>query len=80
MQTVGSYDAKTRLPQLLDEVARGETIVITKRGVPIAKLVPMTYERRKSKREAIEALKEYRRTAPSLGGLTIKELMEEGRM
>ncbi len=40
MKTVGAYDAKTHLAQLLDEVAAGETITITRRGVPVARLVP----------------------------------------
>ena len=38
MKTVGSYEAKTHLPRLLDEVAAGETITITKHGVPVATL------------------------------------------
>jgi prevent-host-death family protein len=79
MHTVGSYEAKTHLPRLLDKVARGQTIVITKRGVPVAKLVPVREERRRSKREVVEALKEYQRTAPPLEGLSSKELIVEGR-
>jgi prevent-host-death family protein len=40
-KTVGSYEAKTHLPSLLKEVARGREIVITKRDKPIARLVPI---------------------------------------
>ena len=36
--TVGSYEAKTHLSALLERVARGETITITKHGVPVATL------------------------------------------
>ena len=79
MQTVGSYEAKTHLPRLLDKVARGETILIIKRGVPVAKLVPAMEERFKTKRDVIEALKEYQRTAPPPGDLSMKQLIEEGR-
>ena len=39
MQTVGSYEAKTRLPELLRSVEKGESITITRRGVPIARIV-----------------------------------------
>ena len=39
MSTVGSYEAKTRLPELLRSVERGETVTITRRGVPIARIV-----------------------------------------
>jgi len=38
--TVGAYEAKTRLADLLDRVQRGEEIVITRHGKPIARLVP----------------------------------------
>lgn len=38
--TVGAYDAKTRLADLLDRVQRGEQIVITRHGKPVARLVP----------------------------------------
>lgn len=41
MLTVGAYDAKTHLPRLLDEVSAGQTVVITKHGRPVAKLVPI---------------------------------------
>ena len=42
MRQVGAYEAKTHLPRLLDEVAAGATITITKHGVPVALLVPPT--------------------------------------
>jgi len=38
MTTVGAYEAKTHLPKLLNRVAKGEKIVITKHGVPVAVL------------------------------------------
>ena len=40
MKSVGSYEAKTHLPRLLDEVEKGERITITKHGRPVAILVP----------------------------------------
>ena len=40
MTTVGAFDAKTHLNALLRRVSKGETIRITRRGIPIAKLVP----------------------------------------
>lgn len=78
MRTVGSYEAKTHLPRLLDEVAGGEEITITKHGVPVAVLVPPPEKRRKSTREVIEELREFRK-GNTLGGLKIKDLIEEGR-
>jgi prevent-host-death family protein len=62
----------------LDEVANGEEITITKRGAPIAKLVPPDARDRQKIREAIDALREFRK-GHRLDGITIRELIEEGR-
>ena len=78
MRTAGSYEAKTHLPRLLEEVAGGEEITITKHGVPVAVLVPPPEEKRKSTAEVIEELREFRK-GNTLGGLKIKDLIEEGR-
>ncbi len=78
MKCVGAYEAKTHLPRLLDEVARGETITITKHGVPVALLTPVNGGGRKDRREVIRALKEFGK-GRSLGGLSIRDLVEEGR-
>jgi prevent-host-death family protein len=47
MATVGSYEAKTHLPALLERVQAGESIVITKHGRAVARLVPVTEEPRR---------------------------------
>jgi len=78
MITVGSYEAKTHLSALLDKVAKGERVTITRHGVPIAVLEPIDAPDRAKVREAIERIKEHRQ-GKSLGGLTIRELIEEGR-
>ena len=78
MRTVGAYEAKTHLPALLDEVEQGETITITRHGVPVAKLVPVRERSEEDIRKAIEGLKELRK-GQTLGGITIRELIEEGR-
>ncbi len=78
MQTVGAYEAKTHLGQLLDAVARGETITITKHGVPVAMLVPPSTEQRPDVDAVIAELRELRSTV-NLGGLSIREMIEEGR-
>ena len=77
MKQIGVYEAKTHLPRLLDEVARGESITITRHGRPVARLVPVV-GRRRSVREAIEAIEAFRQ-GHTLGDLTIRELIEEGR-
>ena len=77
MKQVGVYEAKTQLPRLLDSVERGETITITRHGKPVARLVPVR-ARRMTVEEAIQAMRAFREEH-SLDGLTIKELIEEGR-
>jgi prevent-host-death family protein len=75
---VGSYEAKTHLPRLLDEVASGQTITITKRGVPVAVLGPPTARSSIGTAEAIAGLRAFR-ASHSLAGVTIRELIDEGR-
>ena len=55
MSTVGSFEAKTRLAELLDKVEAGETVTITRRGKPVAQLIPVRSE---DKRERMRALVE----------------------
>jgi len=78
MRRIGSYEAKTHLPRLLDEVARGETITITKHGVPVAVLAPLVESGSTGVREAAAGLRAFR-SGHGLRGLTIRELIDEGR-
>lgn len=78
MKQVGVYDAKTRLPRLLDDVEKGETITITRHGRPVARLVPVTGRRKRTVEEVIAAIEDFRR-GHTLGDITIRELIEEGR-
>jgi prevent-host-death family protein len=78
MRSIGAYEAKTHLPRLLDEVAAGETITITKHGVPVAVLVPPAGAGRTSVHDSIAALRVFR-TGHPLRGLTIRDLIDEGR-
>ena len=45
METIGAYEAKTHLPSLLERVARGESLTITRHGKPVACLVPVAGDR-----------------------------------
>ena len=78
MRSVGAYEAKTHLPRLLDEVAAGETITITKHGVPGAVLSPPRAASASQVRDAIAGLRAFRAHHP-LRGVTIRELIDEGR-
>jgi prevent-host-death family protein len=77
MTTVGSFDAKTHLPQLLERVARGERITITKHGRPVAMLVPPPAEKA-DVQETVKKLLEFGK-GRTLGGMTIREMAEDGR-
>ncbi len=78
MQTVGSFEAKTHLSALLERVAGGERIAITKRGVPVALLVPMPSAQKPDPKEAARRIRELRK-GNVLRGLTVRQLIEEGR-
>lgn len=80
MKTVGAFQAKTQLSQLLDEVERGEAITITRRGRPVALLAPVQSSRRKKTGEAwLAKVKRLRRGITLGGGVTIRQLIDEGR-
>jgi len=78
MRKVGSYEAKTHLPELLEKVANGERITITRHGHPVAMLVPVDKESARDRRELIQAMIEFRK-GRKLEGLTIQDLIAEGR-
>ena len=78
MRRIGAYEAKTHLPRLLDEVADGEAITITKHGVAVAVLAPVPTRPRRTTHDAIVGIRAFRRTH-SLDGLSIRELIDEGR-
>ena len=78
MITVGAFEAKTHLSALLDRVAAGEEVVITRHGAPVARLVGARQFDRARIDEAVEQLKRLRRQT-TLGGLSWKALRDEGR-
>lgn len=77
MKSIGAYEAKTHLPRLLDEVAAGESVVITKHGHPVARLVPAQRQTMQP-HDVIAALRAARRGV-TLGGLSLSDLISEGR-
>jgi len=79
MTFVGAYEAKTHLPELLRRVENGERITITRHGHPVAELVPPGIASGRDVREVIEDIKELRRGNVLGKGLTIRQLIDEGR-
>jgi prevent-host-death family protein len=78
MITVGAFEAKTHLSTLLDRVAEGEEVVITKRGKPVARLVSAARIDRERVDDAFEQLKRVRKQT-TLGGLSWQALRDAGR-
>lgn len=72
MRTIQASEAKTHLLQLLDDVERGATLIITRHGRSIARLVPEESERQAEIDEAIREINEWRRHAPRM---TVKEIL-----
>ena len=64
MREIQASEAKIHLSRLLDDIERGETIVITRHGQPIARLIPEDAMRRHGRGEAVERLKALRATMP----------------
>lgn len=81
MKTVGTFEAKTHLTKLLGRVAKGEKILITNRGQPVAMLVPPPAEEKSNVAAIIaEMLRVRDERGLTLGkDLTVRQLIEEGR-
>ena len=72
MREIQASEAKTHLPQILDEVERGETVIITRHGRAIARLVPEAQRRQAEIDQAIAGLGELRRRA---GRIAVQDLL-----
>jgi prevent-host-death family protein len=78
MITVGAFDAKTHLSTLLERVASGEHVVITKHGKPVARLIPESAAKRADMDDTIARLKAAR-DGIRLGDIPWKDLRDTGR-
>jgi prevent-host-death family protein len=83
MKIVGAFEAKTHLNQLLQRAAKGETISITRRGVPVAKLTPPDGGNKTDARSLADSIRQLRKGTvlgkTGSGKITIRELINEGR-
>lgn len=78
MPDIGAFEAKTHLPRLLRRVQTGERFVITRHGRPVAELIPFRTTDPDEVQAAIDDLKAFQATH-SLGGLSVRDMIEEGR-
>ena len=84
--SITALDAKTRFGQLLDRVARGEEVVVTRHDKPVARIVPVGRPAQEEVRAAVAGLRELRRAIavrckdePPLTADEIRSMIEEGR-
>jgi prevent-host-death family protein len=80
MTTVGIFEAKNRLSELVQRAARGEEIVITRHGEEVARLMPpQARDAVDQARSLVARIRRSRVGQPLGGGASIRELIEEGR-
>ena len=78
--TVAAFEAKNKLGQLLDRVVAGDVITITRHGAPVARLVPFVQPfDREDALKAAERLLEISKLCSTPEGMTIRQMIEEGR-
>lgn len=80
MTTVGIFEAKNRLSELVERAARGEEIVITRRGEQVARLMPPRAPDAPGQARALAARIRKSRAGQALGGgISIRDMIDEGR-
>jgi prevent-host-death family protein len=78
MKTIGMFEGKTRFSALVEAARNGETIIITKSGTPVAQIGPLPAADG-STSDAERAIEELLAEPATLGGLSVRELIDEGR-
>jgi len=78
MKSIGAFEAKTHLSELLERVSRGEKITITRHGVPTALLVPVTETASKlTHQEVVDGMRALRKRVKP--GVSVRDMVKEGR-
>ena len=79
-QQIGAFEAKTHFSQIIEKAENGEDFIITRRGKPVAKIIPFRREPEMTRQEALEQLAEMRKLYRGKpGSFNIREAIEEGR-
>ena len=77
---IGTFEAKTHFSQIIEKVSHGEDFVITRRGKPVAKIIPFRKEKEMTRKEALDELREFRKLyRGEPGSFNVREAIEEGR-
>lgn len=78
MREIGSYEAKTHLPEILRDVERGEIYIITRRGRPVARVIPAGSEAPEKVQGVIDTIRDKRKSLPKMTTDEILSSMREG--
>ena len=79
MEIIGAFEAKTHLAALLDRVAKGERITITRHGIPAAVLSPVTEtETKLSHKKIVDGMRALRKRVKP-GKMSVRDMVNEGR-
>jgi len=79
-QQIGAFEAKTHFSRILEKTEQGEDFIITRRGKPVAKIIPFHKEPEMTRKEALKKFKELREHyIGKPGGFNIREAIEDGR-
>ena len=77
---IGAFEAKTHFSRIIEEVEQGADYVITRRGKPVAKIIPFKQEKEITRAEAVAQLIEMRKLyRGEPGSFNLREAIEEGR-
>ena len=79
-QIIGAFEAKTHFSRIIGEVEKGADYVITRRGKPVAKIIPFQKEPEMTRLDVLEKFQELRKKYRGKpGDFNIREAIEEGR-
>jgi prevent-host-death family protein len=80
MQTIKASEAKTKFLSILNDVERGATVIVTRHGKPVARIVPEIQIDRERVERAIASIRELRKRIKPVSIEEIHSMREEGRM
>lgn len=78
-KTISSYEAKTKLPQLLRDVENGYSFIITRHGIPVGRLVHIDETPKKPEQSLMDSFTRLAKENGRMSQESYKELRDEGR-
>ena len=77
---IGAFEAKTHFSQILEKIENGDDFIVTRRGKPVAKIIPYEQEKKLTVKETFKTLREMRKLYRGKpGDFNIREAIEDGR-